>query len=53
MLISLSVIRLNPFGLIAPASANVFAVSSEVAPQLKNCFTMIFLRINGIGGKKP
>ena len=46
-----SVIRLKPFGLITPASANDFAVDSDVAPQAVSCFTITFLRIKGIGGK--
>ena len=48
---NLSVIRLNPLEFITPASDNVLAVSTEVAPHAFNFLMIIFLLISGIGGK--
>ncbi|MCQ2530378.1 MAG: hypothetical protein MJ086_03900 [Lachnospiraceae bacterium] len=39
-------------GFITPASAKVFAVSGEHAPDSFNLFIITFRRISGIGGKK-
>lgn len=49
--INFSVIALNAFGLMTPASESVIAVSFEVAQHFLRRLRICFLLISGIGAK--
>ena len=51
-LIILSVTPGMMFGFINPASANVFAVSADTAPQFRSFLIIAFLLMSGSGGTK-
>lgn len=51
-LIILSVTLGMMFGFIKPASANVFAVSGDTAPQFRSFLIIAFLLMSGSGGTK-